>query len=151
MPNRRDDRPTLSESESRLVDGFRTHYAPPPMTGARRTAFDARLRERLEGAGTSRSWLPSIGVPSAALAGAVAALLWASFPGSRSDPEEGTGATRTAQVETDTAWESAILYSELETAALEDTLVDAEEAAALPPEYAAIHSVFFEDDDLLGG
>jgi hypothetical protein len=123
-------RDELGREDARFVEQLRAHYAPPPRTAAQRAAFDARLAQRLE----RRPWLRSL-VP--ALAGAsLAALLWAALPqlGSNSGDAEVT-----ARVPGATSFERVILYGdpvEATSGAWEDE--------ALPPEYAAIDSAFFE-------
>lgn len=66
--------PGLGNADRRFIQHLAAHYAPPPLSVARRVRFDRALEERL--AGTSRRflWLPAGALASAAL------LLWLAFP-----------------------------------------------------------------------
>jgi len=62
----------LGADERRFIDQLDRGYAPEPMTGARRTAFDARLRERLQERSRTRLWFPGL-----VASGCAALLAWA--------------------------------------------------------------------------
>lgn len=66
--------PGLGDADRRFIQRLAAHYAPPPLSVARRVRFDRALEERL--AGTSRRflWLPAGALASAAL------ILWLVFP-----------------------------------------------------------------------
>lgn len=75
-----------SREDARFVERLAAHYAPPPLTGARRTAFDARLRERLEAEHARRAgWRPVAALAAVAAAGALAWLVVAG-PAAGPDP-----------------------------------------------------------------
>ena len=79
MKSERDEREELTRrGRAASSSGCATLYAPEPMDGARRTAFDARLRERLERRRWSGLWLPAFS--AAALA---ALVVWNALPGVR--------------------------------------------------------------------
>ena len=66
--------PGLGDADRRFIQRLAAHYAPRPLSAARRARFDRALEERL--AGTSRRflWLPAGALASAAL------ILWLAFP-----------------------------------------------------------------------
>lgn len=66
--------PGLGDADRRFIQHLTAHYAPPPLSVARRVRFERALEERL--AGTSRRflWLPAGALASAAL------ILWLAFP-----------------------------------------------------------------------
>lgn len=66
--------PDLGDADRHFIRRLAAHYAPPPLSAARRARFDRALEERL--AGTSRRflWLPAGALASAAL------ILWFAFP-----------------------------------------------------------------------
>jgi ferric-dicitrate binding protein FerR (iron transport regulator) len=124
------DRPEEDADLVRWIDRVREGYAPPPASPAQRAAFDARLRERLAAPPRRTAWLPlSVGAGLATAALTAALAFWPE-PGARA-PE------RVAAAQDD--WAGDLL--------LEDGSAygDAEEPEdALPPQYAAIASVWLE-------
>ena len=66
--------PGLGDADRRFIQRLAAHYAPRPLSVARRVRFDRALEERL--AGTSRRFLL---LPAGALASA-ALILWLAFP-----------------------------------------------------------------------
>jgi hypothetical protein len=118
--------------DARFVARVRDAYAPPPLDAARRAAFDARLRERLERRRGRGAWVPALS--AAALAGLAALWLWG---GTSPAPER--DAPRIAAVPgAGSAWEQALFYGDL-------TRVQAGDASdELPPEYAAIEALFLD-------
>ena len=113
---------------ARWLERVREGYAPPEATPAQRAAFDARLRERLEGPRKAR-WLP-ISIGAGLAAAAVAALLVLRTPTAPA-PEPVAAATDD--------WADAVL---LDDGSGYGEGGDAEDA--LPPQYAAIASAWFE-------
>jgi hypothetical protein len=128
-PQRTDDDPVIAPEEARLLARIREHYAPEPLAPARRSAFDAGLRERVERSRRRTGWVPALaaGLAAAALAG-----LLLRGTGTAPDTKPLSAATE--------AWENALLYGD--PAAYEDagTVPD----ASLPPQYAAIASTFLD-------
>jgi len=81
------ERGLLERDDARFVERLASHYAPPPLEGARRTAFDARLRARLD-AERHRHRGGAGGWPGVALAGAAAAALaWLVLAGPVAGPD----------------------------------------------------------------
>jgi hypothetical protein len=122
-PDRReaegDDAPWLAR--------VREAYAPPPPTPAQRAAFDARLHDRLAG-GHRAPWLPiSIG---AGLATAALAAVLALRPAPVETPANVASA--------DDPWADELLLGEGGYAAADEA------DDGLPPQYAAIASVWLE-------
>ncbi|GIX48896.1 MAG: hypothetical protein KatS3mg131_3107 [Candidatus Tectimicrobiota bacterium] len=115
-----DDR--LQPAEQAFVGRLARHFAPPPLSAARRAAFDAAVWARLQRRRRRRRLLP-------AGAAAAAALLWLLFsghPGERLPPAE----TRSDAMP-------------LLQAVLEDALAE-EESAVLPAEYRVLAQVFLD-------
>jgi hypothetical protein len=132
MKREREDATELGGEDARFVERLRALYAPEPPDAARRAAFDARLRERLE----RRRWRAALwpALPAAALA---AALVWVALPGARA-PQRGEPAPVAALSPADTAWEQALFYGD------PASVPDASENQELPPEYTAIEVAFFD-------
>jgi hypothetical protein len=129
MPNERDE---LTRDDARFVDALRAHYTPEPLDGAKRAAFDARLRERLE-----RRWR-GVWLPAFAAASVAALALWwlPSTPAPVTPSPAPVVATVPAASDTD--WEQVLFYGDL-------TRPQQDEQAELPPEFAAIDGLFFDD------
>ena len=122
------DEPTADDA--RFVERLRAVYAPEPMDAARRTAFDARLRERLERPRWRGAWIPAC---SAAVIAALA--VWYALPGTRApEPAPVAAASESAG----TAWEQALFYGDL----THDHA--GSENEELPPDYMAIEVAFFD-------
>jgi hypothetical protein len=130
MQNERDE---LTRDDARFVEALRAHYTPEPLDGAKRTAFDARLRERLERPRWRGVWLPAFAAASVA----ALALWW--LPGTPAPvtpvPSPAVAAVPAAA---DSDWEQALFYGDL-------TRPQQDEQAELPPEFAAIDGLFFDD------
>jgi hypothetical protein len=113
--------------DERWLARVRKSYAPPEPTPARRAAFDARLRERVEAPRRGPPWLP-ISIGAGLAAAAVAALLVLRAPVS----------TSPVPVASSDDWAGELL--------LDDGSAYGEDAEedALPPQYAAIASAWLE-------
>jgi len=72
--SRNDERTELSAEERDFVARLREGYQPEPLSGARATAFHARLEERFESSRPVRGWFPA-GVLAASAAALALALL----------------------------------------------------------------------------
>jgi hypothetical protein len=133
----REERPVLDRGDARLVARMRGAWAPEPLTPARRTAFDARLQERIESRARGRGLWPALG------AGLVAASLgWLVL--TNQDPTVAPAPERVAitgvRADADrTARAAAMLYTGLEEAYEGEVSDD-----TLPAEYAAIAGVFLD-------
>lgn len=124
-----DEREELGAEDARFVERLRALYAPEPLDAARRAAFDARLRERIERSRWRGALLPAL---SAAALGAL--LLWSAAPPAPQREAIPVATARSAGA----AWEQVLFYGDL-------TRVQAgDESDELPPEYAAIEGVFFD-------
>lgn len=66
--------PGPGDADRRFIQRFTAHYAPPPLSAARRARFDRALEERLAGTSRRSLWLPAGALASAAL------ILWLAFP-----------------------------------------------------------------------
>ena len=126
----REEIETLTGEEARFVERVRGAYAPEPLSAAQRTAFDARLREKLERPRWRVLWLPAFS--AAALA---ALVVWNGLPATQS---EAPIASASAPSAAGTAWEQLLFESDLTRVQVGD---DSDE---LPPDYAAIEIAFFD-------
>ena len=126
------DRPVLSARERRFVGRLEAAFGPAPMTPARRAALDARVERRL----ARRRW-PAAAAPALLLASIAAAFVWNGRPPAADRPAPVAEAAG-AEVAPD-AWERRLFYSDLSGNALEED----ESGVLLPPDYAAIESLFF--------
>jgi hypothetical protein len=133
------ERDELTQGDERFLERVREHYTPEPLSGAARTAFEARLRERLERPRWRGAWLPAF---AAASLGALA--LWL-VPVTPARVVPAPAPAPLARVETadvpsgaSANWEQTLFYGDLTRDAAEDA------SAELPPEYAAIEGVFFD-------
>jgi hypothetical protein len=136
MQNERDE---LTRDDARFVEALRTHYAPEPLDGPRRTAFDARLRERISRPGWRGALLPGFAAASVA----ALALWWlpntAQTPVPAPTPIAENARTPAAILAAgDTDWEQVLFYGDL-------TRVQQDAESELPPEFAAIDGLFFDD------
>jgi hypothetical protein len=124
-----DERPLLDPTESEFVERVAEHFTPGPMNAAQRVAFDEALSARLQR--SPRRWLlvPALGV-AAALAWFVMTL---PFGPDRLEGEEGPGAALARSWETELFLSSDLSASE-----------DLDDGDALPSEYQAIASAFFD-------
>ncbi len=129
----------LSPEAGRFIEQLKTAYEPRPMSAARRAALDARIQQRIE-----RSPWPGWLGPGALAAAAAVAMVWVA--GQRSDIGEGSADatlvanTEAAEVPGLDGWESQLyLYD-----ASVDSAASQGVAQGLPPEYAAIDSLFFD-------
>ena len=128
----REDLEGLTGDDTSFIERVRGAYAPEPLTAAQRTAFDARLRERLERPGWRGWWIPACS--TAALA---AFAVWYTLPVTRgAAPVPVT--TASAPSTAGTAWEQLLFESDLTRVQVGD------DSAELPPDYAAIEVAFFD-------
>ena len=124
--------PGLGDADRRFIHRLAAHYAPPPLSAARRARFDRALEERL--AGTSRRflWLPAGALASAGL------ILWLAFPPlfaprltipENFDGRSFAAGSRTLQA-TSPSTLLTLAYDQIET--------ERETNAGLPDEYVAL-------------
>lgn len=133
MTTESDDRPHLSGDDARFVERLASHYAPEPLTEARRAAFDARLRERLEERSPRLTLIPALVAVCV-----TAVLVWATLPlWTENGPLDRS--SRSVVAQEPSVWEERLLYGDAAVSI-------AEEGAAeeLPSEYAAIASVLLD-------
>lgn len=122
----------LTGEDTSFVERVRSAYTPEPLSAAQRTAFDARLREKLERPRWRVLWIPAF---SAAALAALA--LWNGLPATQGESRAPV-ATASAVSPAGTAWEQLLFESDLTRVQVGD---DSDE---LPPDYAAIEIAFFD-------
>ncbi len=130
-----DERSVEEREEARFIERLAANYEPEPLQPARRAELDEALSARIARRRRAMPWAAALG---AAAAAAVLALFLASgvfepAPAARPD------AVGVAALEPVTDWEYVLLDPE---SSPEDE--DAEDAAELPPDYAAIASSFLD-------
>lgn len=129
----------IERDDQALIEQIAAHYAPSPPTAARRAAFDAQLRARIEKKRKLRALLPAL--VTVAVAAALAA--WLILPG----PLEGPGSRdreerrlALAEAEAVADWEHELFYVSARSSFEEE-----DEASELfPDDYLAIASVFLD-------
>jgi hypothetical protein len=122
----RDERPPLDGADKEFVERLASSYAPTPMTGARRAAFDDAVRPRRRPV-----LIPAIG------AAAAAALAWVVLSPSIG-PMRLPGGEDSGPVAA-SFWEDELFLSS-DLSASEDR----EESATLPEDYLAIAGAFLD-------
>jgi hypothetical protein len=129
------DRDETSRDDARWLERVRALYAPEPLDAAKRAAFDARLRERLERRRRSLPLLPALG--AAALA---AVLVWNARPAATPEAIPVAQLSPAAQASpADARWERSLLLGDPTRARA------AGQSKELPPDYRAIEYAFFDD------
>lgn len=135
MTQPRDAWPQLDHAEEQFVKRLAAHYAPEPLTPARRVALDAALWKRLQRP-PRQPWLtPAVATVAAALL--LMCLSWSSLfrlPAPHNGPS-GSMAT----VSSTGPWEYELLYARELTASTER-----DDGAMLPDDYLVISHVFLE-------
>lgn len=134
MTDERQDRLDLRPEERRFVERMNAAFEPRPMHAARRMALDARIRERIE-----RSRWSAILWPGLAAAALVVALVWAELPVARSGNGQEPTVAR-VEPQAPNAWERRLFYGDVSGPTLDENASE----ALLPPDYAAIESLFFD-------
>jgi len=119
----------LTREDARFVEQLRSLYGPEPLDGARRTAFEARLRERI-----ARPRWPLALIPAFSAA-ALALVVWNSLPGQRpATPSPAVMANRASAA----AWEDVLFEGD----PTQEQAVSAQDE--LPPDYKAIELAFLD-------
>ena len=119
----------LTREDARFVEQLRSLYEPEPQGAARRTAFEARLRERI-----ARPRWPLALIP-AFTAAALALVVWNSLPGERVPTPAPTAAASGASA---AAWEEVLFEAD----PAQEQAVNVQDE--LPPDYKAIELAFFD-------
>jgi hypothetical protein len=133
MKREREETEMLTGEDARFVERLRALYAPEPRDAAARAAFDARLRERT----LRRSWRRAL-LPAFSAAALAALLCWNALPGTRGGAGGSPAPAATAS-QAGAAWEQTLFYGDPTRAQTGD------ESDELPPDYAAIEGLFFDD------
>jgi hypothetical protein len=129
MNETRPDRRDADGGDERWLARVRGAYAPPTPTPAERAAFDARLHDRLAGRRRGSPWLPI------ALGAGLATAALAAFLALRAAPADPPADVASGG----DAWADELLLGE------ESGYGETQEGdEALPPQYAAIASVWLE-------
>jgi hypothetical protein len=134
MTSERDERQGLAPDDARFLERLRSHYTRAAPSDARRAAFDARLRERLE-ARHRRPWVPAL-----AAAGAAAVLVWVTTDLGPSAPSPVGPERVAARTPATNAWTERLFHADLSAHAV----ADEDEGSELPPDYEAIEVVLLE-------
>lgn len=130
-----DERSEEEREEARFIERLAASYAPEPLQPARRAELDEALNARIERRRRAMPWAAALGAAAAAalLALLVTSGLFEPTPGAQPDVDA------IAAVQPVTDWEYVLLDPESSPES-----EDAEDAAELPPDYAAIASSFLD-------
>ena len=120
---RDNERAPLDPEDKDFVDRLAAHYRPPPLTSAKRVAFDEALRARIE-----RPQRRGFFVPALATA-AMAALVWVTFSPRLEGDESNPGV-------------ASVWGNELFLSSDVSPLDDRDDSEVLPDDYLAIASLF---------
>jgi hypothetical protein len=135
MTQPRDAWPQLDHAEEQFVRRLAAHYAPEPLTPARRVALDAALWARLQRP-PRQAWLtPAIATVAVAIL--IMCLSWSSLFRS-SAPHDGPYVSMATLSSTE-PWEYELLYARELTGTAER-----DDGAILPDDYLVISHVFLE-------
>ena len=130
-----DERPQLDHPEEQFVRRLAAHYAPKPLTPARRAALDVALWARLRR--HSRWTLLAPALVTAAVAVLVACLTWSGL--FTSLPTKGGPSLSVRALPSTRQWEYELLYPRELTGA-----VERDDRAMLPDDYRVIAQVFLD-------
>jgi hypothetical protein len=135
---RQDDERRLASDDDAFVRRVADAYTPPPRTAAQRVAFQAKLEERLQAEGRSRSWM--WGAAAVATAAAAFLLISGALDSQIEEPApQGTmAASEPLPTGHEQAQEEAILAIVIDP--------DARSEDVLPEDYQAIASVFLGEE-----
>jgi hypothetical protein len=135
MTQPRDEWPQMDHAEEQFVRRLAAHYAPEPLTPARRVALDEALWTRLQRQ-PRLTWLtPAL----ATVAGAVL-ITWLTWSGLFLWPaHDGGPSVSMSAVSNTEPWEYALLYSREFTGSAER-----DDRAILPDDYVVISQVFLD-------
>jgi hypothetical protein len=135
MTQLRDERPQLDRAEEQFVRRLAAHYAPEPLTTARRVALDEALWARLQRQPRLTRWTPAVAM--AAVAMLIACLTWS---GLFTLPPQDVGSNVSVRaVPSSEPWEYALLYPRELTGTPER-----DDGAILPDDYLVIARVFLD-------
>ncbi len=135
---RQDDELRLASDDEAFVRRVADAYAPSPRTAAQRVAFQAKLEERLQAEGRSRSWM--WGVAAVATAAAAFFLLSEALDSQIEEPspQQAIAISKPLPTGHEEAQEDAILAIVIDP--------DATSEEVLPEDYQAIASVFLGEE-----
>jgi len=149
--SRNDERSELSAEERDFVAKLREGYQPEPLSGARATAFHARLEERFESSRPSRSWFPAGVLAASAAALALALLVSPDHDPVTTLPGVVPGAPVVASVEQPAPEVPALATGATQGGALmEYALLDDdtdEDSGWLPEDYAVLGGLLEDDTE----
>ncbi len=130
-----DERPQLDHTEEQFVRRLAAHYAPKPLTPARRVALDVALWARLRR--HARRTLLAPALVTAAVAVLVACLTWSGL--FTSLLRQGGPSLSVRALPSTGQWEYELLYPRELTGA-----VERDDRAMLPDDYRVIAQVFLD-------
>jgi hypothetical protein len=135
MTQPRDEWPQLDHAEEQFVRRLAVHYAPKPLTPARRVALDAALWARLQRPPRQTRFTPALA--TVAVAVLITCLSWSSLfmPPVH---DGGPGVNMSAMSSTE-PWEYDLLYARELT-----DIAERDDGAILPDDYLSIAQVFLD-------
>ena len=135
MTQPRDGRPQLDHVEEQFVRRLAAHYAPEPLTPARRVALDDALWARLQRQPRLTRLIPALAPVAVAML--LTCLSWSGLfmpPAHEGGPSVSTPAMSSTE-----PWEYELLYSRELTGTAEH-----DDGAILPDDYLVIAQVFLD-------
>ena len=135
MTQSRDERPQLDDTEEQFVRLLAAHYAPQPLTPARRVAWDEALWARLRRQPRRMRLAPALATAAMAML-----LTYISWSGLFTPPAHDGGAGVSVLVTSNAGpWEYELLYARELTGTTEG-----EDGAILPDDYLVIARMFLD-------
>lgn len=136
MTQPRDEWPQMDQAEEQFVRRLVAHYAPEPLTPARRVALDEALWTRLQ----RQPRLPWLTPALATVAGAVL-ITWLTWSGLFPSPtHDGSPSVSRSAMSNTEPWEYELLYARELTGSAES-----DDGAILPDDYLVIARVLLDE------
>ena len=135
MTHPRDDRPQLDHAEEQFVRRLAAHYAPEPLTPARRVVLDEALWARLQRQPRQTRFLPALATVAVAVL-----ITCVSWSGLFMPPAHDAGpSVNIAALSSTEPWEYELLYARELTSTTER-----DDGAILPDDYRVIARLFLD-------
>ncbi len=136
MNERPEEHPSLSAEDEEFLGRLVEHYAPPPLSPARRVALDAELRGRIA---TPREFVFARPAFASALVGLAIGLALAFGAFESTAPESARSGVAAVNQPSAAAWERDLFDPE----SFDDVDADGD-LEGLPDDYAAIAGIFLD-------
>jgi hypothetical protein len=136
MTRPRDEWPQMDHAEEQFARRLAAHYAPKPLTPARRVALDEALWARLQGQSRQTRLIPALATIAVAML-----ITWLTWSGLSLPPAHDGGPSVSMSAMSSTEpWEYELLYARELTGSAEP-----DDGAILPDDYRVIARVFLDE------